>query len=203
MSATPSLIYTSGSDWLGYRMGDAMDAEGSESDNSVKIIISGNTATSLPLILTTSDNGATWNANSLSNAVRALEIDLQPDGTFWCVGSGHNMLKCNADGSVAYEMLGSWGHYGVKYDAAKDWLYTIGIQTNAYLSVWDIPSATVIYTHDADPIDVGGFVSGTANGSCDVDIEIIGEDTFIYALSERNGVARYELTLPVDVWKQY
>jgi len=203
MSATPSLIYTSGADWLGYRMGDAMDAEGSESDNSVKIIISGNSATSLPLILTTPDNGATWNAASLANVVQALEIDLQPDDTFWTNGSGQNVRKCNADGSVAATIDGSLGQFGLKYDADKDWLYTMSYQTNAYLSVWDIPSATVIYTHDADPIDVGGFISGVANGSCDVDIQIIGEDTFIYALSERNGVARYELTLPVDAWKQY
>lgn len=198
LDATPVKIFDSGAAWMGWRLGDALDAEGSESDNSAKIIISGNSATSRPLILSTTDNGATWSSASLANAVQSLEIDLLPDGTFWAIGSGQNIRKFNADGTVNTTIPASGGNFGIAYDAAKNWIYAMGYRENAYLSVWDVASATKVYTC-ADRLDLGGFLVGTPNGSCDVGIISPAGGTWIVALSERNGVAKYSVSSVITV----
>jgi len=200
VDATPVEIYNSGS-FLGYRMGDSLDVEGAESDNSVKIIVSGNNALSQPLVLTTADNGASFSASSLTNAVRAQDIDLLSDGTFWATYSGGVITKYNADGTAAGSSLtGTEARSAFAVDETKGWIYTMGYYTSdSVLEVYDIASDALLYSATPDTIDVGGFASGTANGSAAVEIVEAASGTYIYAMSERNGVARYSVSSVLTV----
>jgi len=150
------------------------------------------------LILSTTDNGATWSSASLANAVQSLEIDLQSDGTFWAIGSGQNIRKFNADGTVNTTIAASTGRMGIAYDSAKNWIYAMGYRENAYLEVWDVASATTVYKC-TDRLDLGGFLAGTPNGSCGVGIIKPAGGTYVVALSERNGVAKYSVSSVITV----
>lgn len=205
----PREIYNSGADWLGYRMGDALDVIGNVSDNTVKVMISGNTDGSYPLVLTTSDNGVTYNATSLSNPVRAQDIDQVSDGTFWAVytSSLTNVTHYAADGSVIDSIPGTGGVSAIAVDEDNNLIYTMGVNKSgsglsSKLQVWDIATKTKILECD-DPIDVGvgDIGSGYANGSASVEIadSAGGNGRYIYALSERNGCARYSRSTMITV----
>lgn len=177
VDATPVEIYNSGSGWLGYRMGDALDVEGAESDNSVKIIISGNNVASQPLVLTTADNGASFSASTLSNPIKAQDIDILSDGTFWATSANTTIAKYNADGSSAGSSLtGTETKSGFAVDETKGWIYTMGFGNNAVLEVYDIASDALLYSATPDVLDLGpgGTLLPFANGSAAV--EIVEED---------------------------
>ena len=76
----------------------------------------------------------------------------------------------------------------------------MGYRAGAYLSVWDIATATVAFDLASDPIDIGaGDFGGFANGSAGVELVELSGGSYIYALSERNGCARYSVSAVITV----
>ncbi|MDK2973024.1 MAG: trimeric autotransporter adhesin [Candidatus Sumerlaeota bacterium] len=208
-SAAPVAIYTAPA-WLGYRMGDAMDVRGSVSDNSVKVIVSGNNAASQPLVLTTADNGANWTPATLANTVQAQDIHLNADGTFYKTFYSSSTVPTlmNADGSATATTVpyvttstpapAAYGAFAA--NDAQDTFFGVGIRNEAAIFVSDAAGNLIAQSPSDDLIDVDGTgagnFTGLANGSCAIEIIPVAEDYEIYALSERNGVAKYTLDNP-------
>lgn len=194
VNAAPVTIYTAPA-YLGYRLGDAMDVVGSVSDNSVTVMVSGNNAASQPLVLTTADNGANWADASLANTVRAQDLHLNTDGTFWATHAGKgNAEKYNADGTSTGTVV-SYAAVRETSSAApirnEEFVIATGYEPAPFLTAYD-SSSTELEDTSSDPIQAGAQPTGTLNGSTATDVVDNGDGTYtIYALSERGGVASW------------
>jgi predicted secreted protein len=211
IAATPVVAYTAPA-WLGYRMGDSCDAVGSVSDNSVKFMVSGNTALSQPLVLTTADNGANWTATSLTNAVRAQDIHLQADGSFWAVYAGGALQKYDATGVAAAASVTPVALRQTSSVApveSETIILATGYAPNSFITAYLESDDTVDAELDntsADEIDTGNFVPGVANGSTATEVIDNGDGTYtVIALAERDGVASWDYDPSADVqdWTMY
>ena len=72
------------------------------------------------------------------------------------------------------------------------------VYTN-YLKVYDETTGNLLADMSSDPVDVLGNFTGTSNGSSAVEIVEQAGGTYIYALSERNGCARYSYSTILTV----
>lgn len=203
-SAAPVAIYTAPA-YLGYRMGDSMDVRGSVSDNSVKVVISGNNAASQPLVLTTADNGANWTPATLANAAQAQDIHLNADGTFYKTFYSSSTVPTlmNTDGSASSTTVpyvtGALPVNPLAYIAfaandAQDTFFGVGMRDAAIVVVSDAAGNLITQSPSDDLIDLGSFTSGVADGSGAIEIVPVAGGYEVYALSERNGVAKYTYT---------
>ena len=143
------------------RLGDALDVTGQVSDNSVVILISGNTASSVPVKITY--DGFTWTATALSNPVRAQDIDQVAGGKFYATYSGGDITRYNADGSVdAVVVTGSGAQSSMAVDETRGLIYSMGyysVDTSTftnYLKVYDETSGSLLTDLASDPLDVLG-----------------------------------------------
>lgn len=201
LSATPELIVDLPFDT---RRGDALDVIGSVGDNSVSILISGNTAASIPLRITY--DGSDWTATALANAVRAQDIHQMAGGKFYATYAGGNIVRYNADGSVDAEVVPDTARQtSIAVDEARGLIYAMGYaspSTAAYsnqLMVYDATTGALLADMTSDPLDVLGSFTGTTNGSSAVEFVTYPGGVYIYALSERMGCARYSYSTVLTV----
>jgi hypothetical protein len=193
------------SSWLGYRMGDSLDVSGRVDDNTVSVMISGNNAASRPAIVTTTDNGATWTSTTLANTVRAQDIDQVAGGNFYATYAGGNFILYNADGTVNTDLAIGSSLSAVGVDEANGVIYGIGYKDGLpYLHAFDL-AGNPLDSLGSDPIDANGVATtGYFNGSTAVELDVTpGGATRIFAMSERQGVARYSYSTSVDVPGDY
>lgn len=202
------------------RSGDALDVIGSTADNSAKVLISGNNAASRPIRLTTADNGRTWSATILPTAVRAQEIE-QIAGTdeFYASYTGGNIQRYDANGAIPggytvppYRITAAAGHANASFalDFAADRIYIMGHWKQATIAnklrVVKLSTGVELAQFAADPLDIGKGDIGTefANGSASCELMTTpGGGKFVYAMSERNGIARYSYSTQVAVPADY
>lgn len=219
LTTGPRLIYSTTFAVTG-RFGDACDVYGSTADNSAVIVIGGNATTAKFVKLTTADNGRTWTSTMSTATSRAQDIQIMSDGTFWAVSPGENfgvlpavtsgfkhfdaaMNEIVADRITYDGLVYRAGAFAI--DEATGLMYTMGYKYAGtgldanYLAVFDMATKTRIAT-STDALDANTFASATMNGSCAVEIvKTPGGGTFIYALSERSGVARYSYSTKITV----
>jgi len=186
------------------RLGDALDVRGEVSDNSVSILISGNNAASLPVRITY--DGSTWSAAALANPVRAQDIHQVAGGKFYATYSGGDIVRYNADGSVDVTAVsGSGAQSSLAVDETRALIYSMGYYSAGtstfthHLKVYDATTGALLADLSADPLDVLGNFTGTANGSSAVEVVEYPGGTYIYALSERMGCARYSYSTLLTV----
>lgn len=178
--------------YYGYRLGDALDVIGQVSDNSVSIMIGGNSASSQPLVITYP--GSTWTSASLSNTVQAQDICQVSSGQFYATYAGGDIVRYNADGSVdATLVTGAENQTSVAVDEANGFLFSVGyaatsINTN-HLKVYDLATGTLLASGSGDPINVNSALG--ANGTSAVEVVEKAGGTYVFAMSENNGCARY------------
>jgi hypothetical protein len=186
------------------RLGDALDATGEVGDHSISILISGNNAASIPVRI--AYDGSTWTATSLANPVQAQDIHQVAGGKFYATYSGGDIVRYNADGSVdATAVTGSGAQSSMAVDETRGLIYSMGYYSAAtanythHLKVYDASGGGLLADLSADPIDVLGAFTGIANGSSSVEIVEYPGGTYIYALSERMGCARYSYSTELTV----
>ena len=88
ISAAPVQVYAAS---YSTRLGDALDVRGSVSDNSVSILIAGNTATSVPVKITY--DGSSWSGSFLANALQATDLHQTSDGKFVATFPAGDIVK--------------------------------------------------------------------------------------------------------------
>ena len=179
------------------RLGDAIDVIGEVSDNSVVILIGGNSGTSQPVKITkTSSN---WPSSTLANVVQVQDIDQVVGGKFYATYAGGDIVRYNADGSVdAVVVSGAGDLTGIAIDETQGFIYAMGYESvsSNYLKVYEISSGNTLAI-SSDALDANNATS--SNGSSDVEIMEYAGGTYIFALSENNGCARYSYSTVVTV----
>ena len=92
---------------------------------------------------------------------------------------------------------------GIAVDETRNLIYAMGYSsstiTSNYLQVFDISTGNLLADLPSDPLDVHGFASNPANGSAAVEMVENASGTYIYALSENNGCARYSYSTVLTV----
>lgn len=184
------------------RLGDALDVKGAVGDRSVTILIGGNSAASQPVRITY--NGSIWTATPLAHAVRAQDIDQVSSGQFYATYAGGDIVRYNADGTVdATVVPGAAEQTSLAVDETRGLIYSMGYAsgsvTSNVLKVYEIATGNLLADLSADPLDANGFASDPANGSSAVEIVEDASGTYLFALSENNGCARYSYSTVLTV----
>lgn len=181
------------------RLGDALDVIGKVGDNSVSILIGGNSDASQPVRITY--NGTSWTASTLANAVRAQDIAQVAGGGFYATYAGGDIIRYNADGTSDETIVtGAEAQTSIAVDSTRNLIYAMGYAPGSnYLSVYDLATGDLLADLSADPLDFLGDFSGTANGSSGVAMVEYPGGTYIYAMSERMGCARYSYSTQLTV----
>lgn len=191
-AATPVEIYNSGA-WSGYRLGDALAVRGS--GVTTRIVATGNSTTSIPLILTTVD-GTTFTPSSATGVVKAVEIDIVADNSLYTTDGG-DLDHYAADGTVIAmsEIVAAESVFAMEIDETWGVAYTVGIKAAANLYAYSLATGAVIASAEMSnkPADFG-----VANGSCEV-VQLATGPGQILTLAERHGVSSFSSTIPVEL----
>ena len=186
------------------RLGDALDVTGKVSDNSVLILIGGNAGTSVPVKITY--DGSTWTPTTFANAVRATDIHQVAGGKFYATYPGGEIVRYNSDGTVdATVTSGALSQTSIAVDEAEGLIYSCGYYSTStatytnHLKVYDESTGNILADLSGDPIDVLGNFTGTANGSSAIELVKYASGTYAFAMSERNGCARYSYSTVLTV----
>jgi len=184
------------------RLGDALDVIGSVGDNSVTILIGGNSAASQPVRITY--NGSIWTATTLATAVQTQDIDQVAGGQFYATYAGGGIVRYNADGTADTTVVpGAADQTSLAVDETRSLIYSMGYASGSVasnvLKVYEIATGNLMADLASDPLDVHGFAADPANGSSAVEIVEDASGTYLFALSENNGCARYSYSTVLTV----
>ncbi len=140
------------------RLGDKFTVKGSVSDNSIEIwLAAAGSNPGIVHVLTTSDNGASWNVETItlsgSNVTipsnsDAAPLELGRTGDFYIVGNGTSPKRYNASG----EYVANSQFPAAEYTGSRNGLNTFKLNGESHLSV---------YTYRPDGTDTGNK-TGTA-----------------------------------------
>ena len=136
--------------------------------------------------------------------MRAQDIDQVAGGSFYATYTGGDIVRYNADGSInATVISGAGDQTSIAVDETRGLIYSMGYAAGSvssnHLKVYEISTGNLLADLASDPLDVNGFASDPANGSSAVEIVENAGGTYIYALSENNGCARYSYSTVLTV----
>jgi len=194
-----------------YRMGDAFFVKGS--GNNTKIYVGANNAASKICEFSTAD-GTTWNYTELfTSKIQDLYVDA--DGKIWTFVPSETIIKkLNADGTESGYQVDATGVFvgsetatlttnprGLVIDEANGILHLGNYLQYSQVASYSVNTTTPVFRLKTDFLDI---TRGTTDTADDVSFEgnkngtaklALDEDGNVYFLTERIGIARFDLTL--------
>ena len=208
--STPVAVYTKLA--YTYRLGDKITVVGSTADNSIKIYApSATTASSKILVLSTTDNGATFTASEISltptvgtatsftpiagssnffmNHHTISPKEISGDGTTTIGTIPTAVIEANSN-SIRYFTIGEH-----KFLAAFTFKYSATTSNYAKAVIALLDNGTNLASKYIETPNQG--INNNTNGAGDIAIRDNGNNTYtLYVLGSNNGLGAYTISLP-------